>query len=173
MKRLALFALPLALIACNDEPQPVTPAHVDTQTAAVTAAPASSKPVLDVYKSPTCGCCGDWVAHMEANGYTANVHEVDNLHPIKERAGLLPGTGSCHTTFVDGYVIEGHVPAQDVDRLLAERPDAKGLTVPGMPIGSPGMEMGDRVEAYDVLLFDENGTTVFSHHAGNSHPGTL
>ncbi|MZR64495.1 DUF411 domain-containing protein [Alcanivorax sp. DP30] len=104
---------------------------------------------------------------MKENGYTVEVHETDNLQPIKEKAGILPGAGSCHTAFIDGYVIEGHVPASDVDRLLAERPQGKGLTVPGMPVGSPGMEMGDRMDAYDVLLFDENGTAVFSHHAGN------
>ena len=128
---------------------------------------ANPVPTLKVYKSPSCGCCGAWADHMKANGYEGVVHEQQNLQSIKEKAGILPGQGSCHTAFIDGYAIEGHVPAADVDRLLAERPDARGLTVPGMPVGSPGMEMGDRVDAYDVLLFDENSTEVFSHYPGN------
>ena len=161
---LTLFTA-LLLAACGDnEPAKPSVAHTDTTAPPATA---TSDKVLEVYKSPTCSCCGAWVEHMEANGYTTNVHEQQNLQSIKEKAGILPGTGSCHTAFIDGYAIEGHVPASDVDRLLEERPEGKGLTVPGMPAGSPGMEMGDRKDAYDVLLFDENGTEVFSHHPGN------
>ena len=155
----------MLLAACGDN-EPAKPSVANTDATAP-AATATSDRVLEVYKSPTCGCCGAWVEHMEANGYTVNVHEQQNLQSIKEKAGILPGTGSCHTAFIDGYAIEGHVPASDVDRLLKERPEGKGLTVPGMPAGSPGMEMGDRKDAYDVLLFDENGTEVFSHHPGN------
>ncbi|WP_370519522.1 DUF411 domain-containing protein [Alcanivorax sp. DP30] len=164
MKKLLVVLSALLIAACGED----KPAQPETTAADKPAAQvAATDKVLEVYKSPTCGCCGAWVDHMKENGYTVEVHETDNLQPIKEKAGILPGAGSCHTAFIDGYVIEGHVPASDVDRLLAERPQGKGLTVPGMPVGSPGMEMGDRMDAYDVLLFDENGTAVFSHHAGN------
>ena len=164
MKRLLVVLSALLIAACGDD----APAQQETTSADKPAAQlASTDKVLEVYKSPTCGCCGDWVDHMKENGYTVEVHDTDNMRAIKEKAGILPGGGSCHTAFIDGYVIEGHVPASDVDRLLAERPQGKGLTVPGMPVGSPGMEMGDRVDTYDVLLFDEDGMAVFSHHPGN------
>ena len=87
-----------------------------------------------------------------------------NLQPIKEKAQLRPGLGSCHTAFIDGYAIEGHVPAEDVRRLLEQKPDAHGLTVPAMPVGSPGMEMGDRQDDYQVLLYGEDGVKVFAEH---------
>ncbi len=164
MKKLLVVLSALFIAACGEDApaQPETTA-ADKPAAQVTA----TDKVLEVYKSPTCGCCGAWVEHMKENGYTVEVHDTDNMQSIKEKAGILPGGGSCHTAFIDGYVIEGHVPASDVDRLLAERPEGKGLTVPGMPVGSPGMEMGDRVDAYEVLLFDEDGMAVFSHHPGN------
>ena len=163
MKKILVILSALLMAACGEESakQAGTPA---TDKPALQM--AATDKVLEVYKSPTCGCCGAWVDHMKENGYTVEVHDTENMQPIKEKAGILPGGGSCHTAFIDGYVIEGHVPASDVDRLLAERPEGKGLTVPGMPVGSPGMEMGDRVDAYDVLLFDENGMAVFSHHPG-------
>lgn len=167
MKVFSALLLALLVAACGDDGPPEPQTTETTSVAAGEAKPASTAPVLEVYKSPTCGCCGAWVDHMKENGYEVVVHEQQNLQAIKEKAGILPGQGSCHTAFIDGYAIEGHVPAADVDRLLAERPDAKGLTVPGMPVGSPGMEMGDRVDAYDVLLFDEDGTEVFSHYPGN------
>ena len=119
---------------------------------------------LEMYKSPSCGCCTAWAEHMRDNGFEVKVHETQNLQTIKEKAGLKPGMGSCHTAFIDGYAIEGHVPAEDVKRLLEERPDAHGLTVPGMPVGSPGMEMGDRRDAYDVLLYGDAGVRVFATH---------
>ena len=164
MKKILIVLTTLLMAACGEDA--TTPAQSPTADKPEAPVAATDK-VLEVYKSPTCGCCGAWVEHMEANGYAVNVHEQQNLQSIKEKAGILPGTGSCHTAFIDGYAIEGHVPAADVDRLLEERPEGKGLTVPGMPVGSPGMEMGDRKDAYDVLLFDENGTEVFSHHPGN------
>ena len=92
---------------------------------------------LEVYKSPYCGCCEKWVAHMREHGFDVTVHDTDNLQAVKGRAGLQPGQGSCHTAFIDGYAIEGHVPASDVKRLLEEKPDARGLTVPGIPSFSP------------------------------------
>ena len=167
MKVFSALLLAFLVTACGDDGPPEPQATETTAPASEAMKTASTDPVLEVYKSPTCGCCGAWVDHMKENGYDVVVHEQQNLQSIKEKAGILPGQGSCHTAFIDGYAIEGHVPAADVDRLLAERPDARGLTVPGMPVGSPGMEMGDRVDAYDVLLFDENGTEVFSHHPGN------
>ena len=96
---------------------------------------------------------------MQSHGFPVKTENVDNLGPIKERVGVPYGLGACHTAEVDGYFIEGHVPAADVQRLLAEKPKAKGLVVPGMPIGSPGMEQGDRVDPYEVLLVHEDGST--------------
>lgn len=122
---------------------------------------------LDVWKSPTCGCCKDWVAHMEAAGFRVNVHETGNA-AMRERLGIPVALGSCHTARAAGYALEGHVPAADVRRLLRERPDAVGLAVPGMPIGSPGMdgpEYGGRRDPYEVLLVAKGGgTRVFASH---------
>jgi len=102
---------------------------------------------------------------MEENGFEVTATDTDNMGQIKADAGLLPGLGSCHTAFVGGYVIEGHVPADDVKRLLSEAPRATGLSVPGMPIGSPGMEAGDRMDHYKVILFNDLGQTrVFAEH---------
>lgn len=140
---------------------------------ALTAALGFSTPLLaaeaaqniHVYKSPTCGCCEDWVKHLEANGFEVDVTETHNLNPIKRDAGLTPALASCHTAFVGDYVIEGHVPASDIQRLISDAPKARGLSVPGMPIGSPGMEMGDRKDPYQVLLFNNQGQTrIFSEH---------
>jgi len=114
---------------------------------------------LVVYKSPYCGCCGAWSDHMRAGGYSVTVYDVDDMNAIKRRFGVPPALESCHTAVVEGYVVEGHVPADVVDRLLAERPKARGVAVPGMPIGSPGMEGGEP-EPFDVLLFDELGRTA-------------
>jgi hypothetical protein len=120
---------------------------------------------IKVYKSPNCGCCGDWVKHLEDNDFDVAVHNTQNLNPIKAEAGLTPALASCHTAFVDGYVIEGHVPASDIRRLLEQRPQALGLAVPGMPIGSPGMEMGDRKDPYQVILFNDQGQSrVFASY---------
>jgi hypothetical protein len=113
-------------------------------------------PKVVVYKDPDCGCCGAWVDHMKANGFSVTVHDVRDMTPHKRKLGVPERLGSCHTAVVDGYTIEGHVPAADVKRLLKERPKAKGLAVPGMPQGSPGMETG-KLDPYDVLLFDSVG----------------
>src|SRR5690554_5194849 len=110
---------------------------------------------IKVYKSPTCGCCGDWVDHLEKNGFTVDVTDTQRMNQIKMEAGLSPHLASCHTAFIGDYVIEGHVPSADIRRLVAEQPAARGLAVPGMPIGSPGMEVGDRKDPYQVLLFNE------------------
>ncbi len=119
---------------------------------------------LTVYKSPTCDCCKKWVKHLRANGFKVKAYDVKNVVPYKIKHGVTKALASCHTALVDGYTIEGHVPAVDIKRLLEEKPNVNGLAVPGMPIGTPGME-GRRKEAYDVLTFDASGkTAVFSRH---------
>ena len=123
-------------------------------------------PTVQVYKLSTCGCCANWVQHLEANGFTTRVMSLDDLSEIKAEHNVPGPARSCHTATVDGYVIEGHVPAADVRRLLSERPAVLGLAVPGMPIGSPGMEVPnvDPVP-YDVMSFDSDGQLkVFSSH---------
>jgi hypothetical protein len=131
-----------------------------------------SAPAIEVYKSPSCGCCKDWIKHLQANGFTnLRVHDTGN-NAARSRLGMPAKFGSCHTATVDGYVLEGHVPAADLRRLLKERPAALGLAVPDMPIGSPGMDgadYGDRRDPYDVLLVARDGTArVFnSYHRAN------
>lgn len=118
--------------------------------------------VLEVWKDPHCGCCQDWIAHMERNGFKAKVYQEGNA-AARARLGLAPRFGSCHTALVGGYVVEGHVPASDVLRLLAMKPAALGLAVPGMPVGSPGMDgpaYGGRRDTYDVLLVRKDGTSA-------------
>lgn len=119
-----------------------------------------------VHKSPTCGCCELWVEHMRNAGFQVEVRNSDNLNPLKEQLGIPYGKGSCHTAEVGGYFVEGHVPAEDVKRLLAQKPQAKGLVLPGMPLGSPGMEVPDgTVQPYTVELVDRQGaTTAFAQH---------
>ncbi len=130
----------------------------------VTPAAAADRPVITVYKSPTCGCCGAWIEHLKKNGFDARVHDVPDATPYRAKYGVPEALGSCHTAVAGGYAIEGHVPAADIKRLLRERPKAKGLAVPAMPMGSPGME-GPRRDPYDVLLFDAKGRTqVFSSY---------
>ena len=118
-----------------------------------------------VYKTPTCGCCGKWAEHMRQNGFRVVERIQEDLSDIKEANHVRPNYASCHTALVDGYVVEGHIPAEDVLELLRQRPDVKGITVPGMPAGSPGMEVGDIRQPYQVLTFDESGITgVFAQH---------
>ena len=120
---------------------------------------------VTVYKSATCGCCNKWSQHLEQNGFSVSAHNVKDLVSFKTQHGVMPQLSSCHTAIVDDYVIEGHVPAEDVKRLLRERPNAWGLAVAGMPIGSPGMEQGNRKDRYNVILVDKQGnTSVFASH---------
>ena len=134
--------------------------------AGATFAQQKPAPTVQVYKSPTCGCCANWVTHLQKAGFTTRVTETDDVASIKAQRGVPARVQSCHTAVVDGYVLEGHVPAADVQRLLKERPAIAGLAVPGMPIGSPGMEVpGQRPQAYDVVTFDKQGQTrVFASH---------
>ena len=163
----------IALAACNQAPA------AQPSTGSASAAPAGGGtqheaqlgrnvrlPRMLVTKSPTCGCCHLWVEHMRKAGFQIEVRDVDDINLVKQRVGVPYGKGSCHTAEVNGYFIEGHVPAADVKRLLAEQPDAKGLVVPGMPAGSPGMEMPDgRLQPYVGELGAEYGSTSeFARH---------
>lgn len=118
---------------------------------------------VTVWKTPTCGCCKDWVIHLRNEGFNVVTNDVNDTAPIREKLGLPAKFGSCHTALVGGYVLEGHVPAQEVKRLLRERPAAIGLAVPGMPVGSPGMEMRGEMsgvrDAYDVVLVTKDGSS--------------
>jgi len=132
--------------------------------AALLAFPAAAQrvPLVTVFKSPACGCCGEWVAHMRASGFRVEVREIADVSPIKRAQGIPDRLASCHTAIVEGYVLEGHVPAGDVQRLLRERPKAKGLAVPGMVPGSPGM--AGPAQRYDTLAFAGERSWVFEHH---------
>ena len=125
---------------------------------------AQAGTAVEAYKSPYCGCCAGWVEHMRQAGYEVTVHNTDNLNPIKQKHGVTRDIASCHTAFVGGYVIEGHVPAREITRLLREHPMVAGLAVPRMPVGSPGMD-GGTPEPYDVLTFNgSGGTSVFARY---------
>ena len=127
---------------------------------------AQKGPAIQVYKDPTCGCCALWVEHLRKAGFSATVTDAADMTAVKDKHGVPQKARSCHTAVVDGYVVEGHVPVEDVQRLLKQRPAVTGLGVPGMPIGSLGMEVaGMKPQPYDVLAFDKSGrTTVFSSH---------
>lgn len=123
-------------------------------------------PVVEVYKSPTCGCCSMWIEHMRTNGFTVKATDIGDMTKVKAKYGVPDQVQSCHTGVVEGYVLEGHVPAADVRRLLKEKPAVVGLAVPGMPVGSPGMETPYvKADKYDVVTFDKKGgTRVFAKH---------
>lgn len=126
---------------------------------------AAELPTVEVYKTLSCGCCGLWVEHMQKSGFKVNVHNVRDVTPMREQAGVPDAMASCHTAIVGGYAIEGHVPAADVARLLRERPKATGIAVPGMVQGSPGMEQGQGKDPYDVILFGAaRRPAVFARH---------
>ncbi len=171
------------MTACARTPEPIdssptTAAMTQTKqaTVATTMQRNASKslqtkinaalPPMVVHKSASCGCCGLWVEHMHKAGFAVEVRNSDNLNPIKERVGVPMGKGSCHTAEVGGYFIEGHVPAEDIKRLLAQKPDVKGLVLPGMPAGSPGMEMPDgTTQPYTVELVKRDGSSApFAQH---------
>jgi len=127
------------------------------------AGATGTRPVIEVWKTPTCGCCHDWIRHLQSNGYEVKTHDVSDAtkRDYRQRLGLADKFGSCHTALVSGYLLEGHVPARDIQRLLKEKPRALGLAVPGMPVGSPGMdgpEYGGRKDPYDVLLVQRGGS---------------
>ncbi|MDP6428306.1 MAG: DUF411 domain-containing protein [Rhodospirillales bacterium] len=130
----------------------------------LTVAITGETPEIQVYKTATCGCCGDWVDHLKRNGFAVKVKDLAHLDLIKRMGGVHESLQSCHTAFVSGYTIEGHVPADSIKRLLKEKPSARGLAVPGMPGGSPGMEGADK-EPYEVLIFDDiGGAKVYARY---------
>lgn len=125
---------------------------------------AADPPTVEVWKTPTCGCCRVWVQHLEDAGFRVKVNQLDDVEPVRRQFSVPPALSSCHTAVVDGYVVEGHVPADDIVRLLKQRPAIKGIYVPGMPVGSPGME-GPGAKGYDVLALDAEGkVSVFATH---------
>ena len=120
---------------------------------------------MTVYKSPSCGCCSDWIDIMKTKGFKIDVIETNEVNNIKQKAGLQAGQTSCHTAFVDGYVIEGHLDYNAIKKMLVEKPNILGITVPGMPIGSPGMEQGNTKQAYNILYVNKDGSTgVYEAH---------
>ena len=155
--------------------------HILATAAAAAALPAyaskadtAGKTAMEVWKDPNCGCCKDWIVLMEKAGFAVTVHDVGN-NAVRAKLGLPTSLGSCHTALVGGYVVEGHVPAADVRKLLKEKPKALGITVPGMPVGSPGMdgpEYGGRKDPFDVLLVTKSlmrsdvSTSVFTSYRG-------
>jgi len=151
--RVCAVAVTALLVAtgCGAEAPPETPDGRDA--------------MLVVHHDPNCGCCGKWIEHMEQHGFAVESVLETDMNAVKRELGVPENLPSCHTATVAGYVIEGHVPAADVKKLLEERPDARGLSVPGMPLGSPGMEYDNQRHAYDVVLFDDSGgTSVFNHY---------
>lgn len=125
---------------------------------------AQSSAAVEVFKSPYCGCCGKWVEHLRQNGFQVNTHDVEDVTAARKKMGMPDRLGSCHTAKIGGYVIEGHVPAADIQRLLRDKPKALGLAVPSMPPGSPGMESSTPIP-YQTLLVQFNGSTrVFAQH---------
>jgi len=125
---------------------------------------AQRMPLVTVYKNPTCGCCNDWVKHLESNGFRVEAHDVADVEHIKQNLGVRPQYASCHTAIAEGYTLEGHVPAGDIKRLLAERPKGRGLAVPGMPGGSPGMESAPKQPYATLLIDDQGGARVYAQH---------
>ena len=170
-RRRLLTALPL-LAAALTAPRLVRAAPGTAGTtpaaspAATTAASTTATPV-EIWKDPSCGCCHDWMEHMQSHGFSFTMHDTGN-NAVRAQLGLPQKLGSCHTALVGGYLIEGHVPASDVRALLQQKPKALGLAVPGMPVGSPGMDgevYGNRRDPYDVLLVARSGSTkVFSSY---------
>lgn len=151
MRYAALLALPLAAACSRGEAEQAT-----RPTPASIAASAAD--TMIVYKTPTCGCCNDWIDHVKEHGFPVVAVDLDRLDGVKQELGVPAGLISCHTATVRGYTIEGHVPADLIRRMIDEKSNLRGLTVPGMPVGSPGME-GPFKQDYDVLGFDERGNT--------------
>ena len=144
ISRRTILLAPLVLIACGS---------------------AAAAQTIEVMKTPTCGCCTLWVDHLRAEGFEVNVTDLDDLTAVARELHVPDDLRSCHTARIGGYAVEGHVPAADIRRLLAERPDAAGIAAPGMPIGSPGMEQGSMREPYQVILFTRDGQRrLFAQH---------
>lgn len=133
--------------------------------AAMLVGTAAHAATMTVYKDPSCGCCGKWVEHVEKHGFTVKTVATEDMMAVKKRLGVPDAQMSCHTTKVGNYVVEGHVPAADIKRLLAQKPKARGIAVAGMPMGAPGMEHGDHRQSYSTMLIGTDGkTSVFARH---------
>jgi len=160
----AVLVLSVPLLAACDAPSDTTQMEVKSSTIQVNKVQQVREVVM--YKSPNCECCDGWAEHLRKAGFTVKVNKRDDMDAIKSEYGVPEKLASCHTALIDGYVIEGHVPAADVERLLKERPDIAGLTAPGMPMKSPGMQaVGAAPKGYDILAFDKDGTSkVFTHY---------
>ena len=142
----------------------VCAAALAVATAAAPSVASVKKPTITVYKDPNCGCCKNWIEHLRKHGFNVDAKDTPDMNTIKATLGVPGALTSCHTAVVEGYLIEGHVPASDIDRLLAAKPKVKGLAVPGMPMGSPGMEGGAK-QHYQVVTFDKAGKTgVFASY---------
>lgn len=167
------LGLPLAVSACAQEPQAT---QTQTQTQAAAAAPTVTegtadgdqfRPLLVVHKTPWCGCCTAWAEQAEAAGFAVELRDHEDLNPIKEALGVPAHQASCHTAEVEGYFVEGHVPFADIRRLLAERPEARGIAVPGMPLGSPGME-AHLTQSFSTHLIGADGSvSEYAQHPGD------
>lgn len=140
-------------------------ATLTAQTPNADRRPPAAAAAITVFKDPNCGCCKEWIEHLRKHAFAVTARDTNDVAAIKRSGRVPPQLVSCHTAFVNGYVIEGHVPAEDIRRLLAQKPRIAGLAVAGMPIGSPGMEVGNRKDKYDVIAFKRDGTTsVFARH---------
>jgi hypothetical protein len=129
----------------------------------------ANEPVeIEVYRSPTCGCCSKWIKHLQENNFAVKDFVTNDVQVIKDKYGVTGNMASCHTAIVDGYVVEGHVPASDIMQLIKDKPKVIGISVPGMPVGTPGMDMGGRKDAYQVVSFDKQGKVqVVNSYKGN------
>jgi hypothetical protein len=140
-------------------------AAIATGSAPVNNATSFAAVEVTVFKSPTCGCCKEWVDHLRKHAFAVTAKDTTDMNTVKRTLGVPEGLYSCHTAVVNGYVIEGHVPAADIRRMLKEKPKIAGIAVPGMPAGSPGMEMGSRKDAYNVVAFKrDGGTSIYAKH---------
>lgn len=154
-RTLGLILIALTLAACKP--------------AVESAAESAAGPLVEVWKSPTCSCCSKWIEHLKSNGFRVVVNNEAKMTPVKAALGVPQELASCHSAKVGGYVVEGHVPASDIKRLLDEHPEGKGIAAPGMPIGSPGMEDGNQHPPYKVVQFGANGERrVFSAHGAQT-----
>jgi hypothetical protein len=154
------IVMAFAVLACSKDETKVADASLSvsaTQRGEATATPSVPLVPIKVYKTPTCGCCKAWVQHLEENGFKVEVMDMPDLSSVKAKYGVKPEMQACHTAVVGNYVVEGHVPADLILQMINERPAIRGIAVPGMPMGSPGMEAGGAKESYAVLSFDSTG----------------
>jgi len=160
----AILLAGLLAVGCSNADDGAKATTKASQAATSASTTAQAKPEVVMYKPPTCDCCTGWAEHLRKDGFSVVVKKHQDMDGIKTKFGVSEKLASCHTAIVDGYVIEGHVPAADVERLLKERPDIVGLTAPGMPMKSPGMQaVGQQPKGYSVLAFDKDGNTTVFH----------